>query len=68
VRQGCVLGTVLVRQAIASIYSSFRRELGHYGFMFALSDDVHRIGQPNIEACTMVVAQELYKKASLRIG
>jgi hypothetical protein len=67
-RQGCVLGAFLFCLAMRPVYARLATLLGLDGELYAFSDDVYLLSDPNNMSMALAAAPALYKKVGLRIG
>ncbi len=67
-RQGCVLGTTILRITIRPVYDALLSQLGSHDFLFSFADDVYMGGVPTSVARVLTQASTLYAMVGLQLG
>ena len=65
VRQGCVLGTSILRITVRPVYDALRSLLGPKGFLFSFADAVYMGREPLQVAHMLAVAPGIYANVGL---
>jgi hypothetical protein len=68
VRQGCVLGTTILRITSRPVYHALLDQLGPEGFLFSYDDDVYMDGRRIRVALALSAAPDLCIMVDMQLG